>query len=255
MKSLKYTVLLIVMINLNNITAQSLNFSTVKSFELQLDDVMEIIDTTELKNKLKEVEGSFNKNSNEINKVRLGIVYHETALNLSFLSKAEYKGYANKSFDVLNGLIEDTNTTKELLPFIAAYRGSALSLVAAETKKLSDLGKAFKLFEEAVSNYASVSYLPEFLRGSVAENLPWYFYSKRKSARYDFESIISKNDANGEYANWKIMSFTYWAWAKQHQSRKYRVQALKYLDKSISLDPNYRAGRKKAEELKTILQK
>jgi len=85
--------------------------------------------------------------------------------------------------------------------------------------------------------------------------LPWYFYSKRKSAKHDFQSIIFKNDTNNEYANWKIMSFTYWAWAKQHQSKKYRTLALQYLDKAIALDPNYKAGRKKAEELKTALTK
>lgn len=243
------------MINLNNITAQSLNFSTIKSFEHQLDDVMEIIDTTELKIKLKEVEENYNQNRNEINKIRLGIIYHETALNLSFFSKTQFKGYDKKSFDILSQLLEDTKTSKELLPFITSYRASALSLVGAESKKLSDLSKAFKLFDEAVISYASVSYLPEFLRGSVAENLPWYFYSKRKSARYDFESIISKNDANSEYANWKIMSFTYWAWAKQNQRKKYRTLAIQYLEKAIELDPNYNAGRKRAEELKIILTK
>lgn len=243
------------MILTTNLNAQSLNFSIVKSFEHQLDDVMEIIDTTELKIKLKEVEANYNQNPNEINRVRLGIIYHETSLNLSFFSKTEFKGYAKKSFDVLSQLFEDTKTSKELLPFIASYRASAMSLVGAETKKLSDLSKAFKLFDEAVTIYASVSFLPEFLRGSVAENLPWYFYSKRKSSKNDFQSIISKNDTNKDYANRKIMSFTYWAWAKQHQGKKYRILAFQYLDKAISLDPNYKAGRKKAEELLTTFKK
>jgi len=49
------------------------------------------------------------------------------------------------------------------------------------------------------------------------------------------------------------MSFTYWAWAKQRQSKKHRTQSLAYLDKAISLDQNYKAGRAKAEELKTAL--
>ncbi len=51
------------------------------------------------------------------------------------------------------------------------------------------------------------------------------------------------------------MSFTYWAWAKQRQGRKYRMQSLSYLDKAIALDPNYKAGRTKAEKLKTALTK
>lgn len=245
----------IIMTISTHINAQALNFSKVKLMEHQLDDVMEILDTSELKIKLKEVEENYKQDQSELNKTRLGIVYHETALNLSFLSKNNYKGYAKKSFDVLSELINETNTTKELLPFIASYRASALSLVGAETKKLNLLGKAFILFNEAVDVYASVSYMPEFLRGSVAENLPWIFFSKRKYAKKDFQSIISKQEKQAEYANWKIMSFTYWAWAKQHQTKKYKAQALIYLDKAINLDSNYKAGRKRAEELKNKLLK
>ena len=242
---------------INSVTAQTqnLNFSKVKAFEHQLDDVMELIDTTELKTKLKEVEENYKQNPTEINKARLGIIYHETALNLSFFSKTEFKGYAKKSFDTLSELFNSPNTSKELFPFIASYRASALSLVGAETKKLKLLGEAFTLFNDAVKNYAAVSYLPEFLRGSVAENLPWIFFTKRKFAKQDFQSIIDKQNKNNEYANWKVMSFTYWAWAKQRQSKKYRTQSLAYLDKAISLDQNYKAGRTKAEELKTALTK
>lgn len=202
-----------------NAQKQQLDFSKVKVFEHQLDDVMELIDTTELKIKLKEVEENYQQNPNEINKVRLGIIYHETALNLSFFSKTEFKGYAKKSFDTLSELFNSPNTTKELLPFIASYRASASSLVGAETKKLKLLGEAFSLFNDAVKNYSSVSYLPEFLRGSVAENLPWFFFTKRKFAKQDFQSIIDKQDKNSDYANWKIMSFTYWAWTKQRQRK------------------------------------
>jgi len=237
----------------SSLTAQQLDFSKVKTFEHQLDDVMEIIDTTELKVKLNEVEQQFQQEPNEVNKVRLGIIYHETALNLSFFSKTEYKGYAKKSFDQLSDLFNSPKTTKELMPFIASYRASALSLVGAETKKLKLLGQAFTLFGDAVNKYADISCLPEFLRGSVAENLPWFFFSKRKFAKQDFQSIINRQEENTDYANWKIMSFTFWAWAKQHQGNKYINQAIIYLDKAISLDQNYKAGRKRAEELKLTL--
>ena len=239
----------------NSLIAQQLDFSKVKMVEHQLDDVMEMIDTAELKVKLQAVEQQFQQEPNEINKVRLGIIYHETALNLSFFSKTEYKGYAKKSFDQLSDLLNSPSTTQELMPFIASYRASALSLVGAETKKLKLLGEAFILFADAVEKYSAISYLPEFLRGSVAENLPWLFFSKRKFAKQDFNSIIKKQEKNADFANGKIMSFTYWAWAKQHQSKKYRSQAITYLDKAISLDPNYKAGRAKAEALKLKLTK
>lgn len=243
------------MVTNDSLIEQHLDFSKVKAFEYQLDDVMELIDMAELKIKLKEVEQEYKQNPTEINKTRLGIIFHETALNLSFFSKTTFKGYAKRSFDTLSELFNSANTSKELLPFIASYRASALSLVCAETKKLKLLGEAFALFNEAVKNYSAVSYLPEFLRGSVAENLPWFFFAKRKLAKQDFQSIIDKQDKNEEYANWKVISFTYWAWAKQRQSSKYRTQALDYLDKAIALDPNYKAGRERAEKLKMKLTK
>jgi hypothetical protein len=255
MGQLLFTLTIATMTTISNVVAQNLDSAKVKTIEHQLDDVMELIDTSALKLKLSEVEESYKADPSEMNKSRLGIIYHETALNLSFFSKTEYKGYAKKSFDVLTEILDSPKTTKELMPFIAAYRASALSLVGAETKKLKLLGEAFILFKEAVERYSAVSYLPEFLRGSVAENLPWFFFSKRKAAKQDFQSIIDKQEINADYANWKIMSFTYWAWAKQHQSNKYRKQAVSYLDKAIELDKNYQAGRKRAEELKFKLMK
>lgn len=74
----------------------NLNFNNVKSAELQLEDVMEIIDVDYLKVKMKEVEEIFSTKPTEINKSRLGIVYHEAALNLSLLSKTPIKGYAQR---------------------------------------------------------------------------------------------------------------------------------------------------------------
>ena len=238
----------------NSLTAQELEFSKVKTYDHQLDDVMEIIDTTELKIKLKEVEEQFQKEPTEINKVRLGIIYHETALNLGFLAKTNFKGYSKKSYDVLSELLHDS-TSKELLPFITSYRASALSLLGGETMKLGLVGDAFKLFEESIEKYGDISYLPEFLRGSVAENLPWFFFSKRKYAKIDMQSIIDKQNKNNEYANPKTMSFVYWAWANQRQSGKNKAQSLIYLEKAIELDPDYRAGRQRAEDLKNKMTK
>ena len=239
---------------INNLKSQTLNFSSVKSFEHQLDDVMEIIDTTELKVKLKEVEQQFQKEPTEINKLRLGIIYYETALNLGFLQKTNFKGYSKKSYDILSELFLNT-TTKELLPFITSYRASALSLLGGETMKLGLVGDAFKLFEESVQKYGDVIYSPEFLRGSVAENLPWFFFSKKKFAKIDMQSIIDKQSVNNEFANWKIMSFVYWAWANQRQNGKNKAQSLIYLEKAIELDPNYKAGRQRAEDLKAKMKK
>lgn len=232
---------------------KTLNVATLKKLEHQLDDVMEIMDTSFLKEQLPKVESAYKKAPNAVNTLRLGIVYHEVGLNLSFFSNGAYKGFPKKSFDVLSELLESKSATAEMMPFILSYRASALSLVSAETRKLKPLHRAFDLFEEAVEQYAHVSYLPEFLRGSVAENLPKLFFIKRRHAARDFESIIGKYESNSAYASNKIMSFTYWAWANQHQKPKHRELTLLYLNKAIALDPDYMGGRQRAEELKAKL--
>jgi hypothetical protein len=38
--------------------------------------------------------------------------------------------------------------------------------------------------------------------------------------------------------------------ARANKSKKNREQAIKYLNRAIEIDPNYKAGRKRAEELK-----
>jgi len=217
---------------------------------------MEIIDKELVKQKMKEVEKDFQKDSNEFNKVRLGLIYHDVALNLTFFDKTkQYAGYAQKSYDILTKLSENEKTTPELMIYIDSYRASSLALIAGENTKLSLLGKAFNIFENTIKMYASVSPRPEFMRGSVAENLPIFMWKKRKFAKIDFESIIKKQEQKSDFADFRIMSFSYWAWARAYKRKKYRQQAIEYLNKAITIDPNYKAGRKRAEELKETYNK
>ena len=226
----------------------SMERERVHAAEVRLADVMELTDAGTVKLKLKQVEGDFAADPGVLNSIRLGIIHHEVALNLSFLANSEYTGFAKRSYDRLTEL-EGALHASEYLPFVASYRASALSLVGAETRKLSLVGDAFRLFEVAVERYADVSYLPEFLRGSVAENLPWIFWQKKRFAAKDFGSIIRKCEADSGYANGKSMSFTYWAWAKSHSGKRFRKQAKAYLNKAIALDPEGVGGRLKAEAL------
>jgi hypothetical protein len=248
---MKITFLLLILISSINFNskAQTKNMTITQAQE-KLEDVMEIIDTTFLKSHLIEVEKAYQQDNSTINQIRLGIIYHEVALNFGFFDKV-YKGYPQKSLDMLNIALPKLNDDLAVFkPFVLSYKASALALLSGETRKLSYLSEAFKLFNEAVTNYASVSYAPEFMRGSVSENLPWFMFKKRSYAKKDFDNIIKKYEADNNYATAKIMSFTYWAWAVQHQSKKYRITSLSYLNKAIALDPNYTAGRKRAEELK-----
>jgi hypothetical protein len=102
------------MIAIQNLNAQELDPTKMGAIEHQLDDVMEIIDTSLLKTQLRAVELAYEQNPSEINKARKGIIYHETALNLGFLSKTEYKGYAKKSYDILTEMTQNQQTTPEL---------------------------------------------------------------------------------------------------------------------------------------------
>jgi len=236
-----------------NTAATPFDLTKYKTIHHQLEDVMEIIDSQLLLQKLSDVESQYLRDSSLIHQVRLGIIYHEVALNLSFLNSSQYSGYAQKSFDQLSAALNTPDLTPEIKPFIVSYRASALSLISAETQKIKYLNQAFNLLDQAVKEYAEVCYLPEFLRGSISENLPGIFFCKRRHAKRDMQSIITKYNHNPEYASPKIMSFTYWSWANQNQGKRHRELSLKYLDKAIALDPNYEGGRQRAEELKAQL--
>jgi len=240
---MKHLFILLTVVTMTKLNAQHINLEKLATYETILDDVMEIIDKDLVKEKLKEVEDDFQNGKTEINTLRLGLIYHEIALNLTFFDKT-------KKYDVLTELSENKNTTPELMIYIESYRGSALSLVAGEEIKLGLLGEAFDIFENAVIEYASISPRPEFMRGSVAENLPFFMWKKRKFAKIDFESIIKKQEENNDYADFRIMSFSYWAWARANKGKKKRDQAIDYLNEAIKIDPEYKAGRKRAEELK-----
>ena len=231
-----------------NKTMPSIGTEHLHVAETRLFDVMELTDMEVVKLKLAEVESEHAADPSELNSIRLGIIHHEVALNLSFLVKSEYKGYALRSYDRLTAL-EVAMPATEYLPFVASYRASALSLVGAETRKLSLVGDAFQLFQAAVERYGDIIYLPEFLRGSVAENLPWIFWRKKKFAAKDFSSIIRKYEDRSGYANAKIMSFAYWAWANAHRGKRFRTLAKTYLEKAIALDPDGIGGRVKAEAM------
>ena len=243
-------------VNSNYIKLQEeeLSFLKVKAVEYQLSDVIELNNALEVRFKLKDVEERYLQTPNLVNGLRLGIIYYKTALYLSFFADVKFEGFAQKSYTILNELFNKTTIPTEWDLFIISYRASALALVSAETKKIKLLMNAFSLLNDAVKKYASISYLPEFLRGSIAQNLPWFYLTKRKIAKQDFQSIIKKYNENPEYANKKVMSNIYLAWARQHkQSKKYSVKVLEYLNNVITLDPHYNAGRKQAEDLKGII--
>ena len=53
---------------------------TLNDYQIALDDVMEFIDNDLLQAKFPEIEADYKANPSLLNKVRLGIIYHEVAL-------------------------------------------------------------------------------------------------------------------------------------------------------------------------------
>ncbi|MGL5889981.1 MAG: hypothetical protein ACRC3B_08850, partial [Bacteroidia bacterium] len=151
------------MLTASTLTAQNLTRNSVALAGIELEDVMEIIDTTGLRDRVLAAEKIAGESATLASRLRLGILYHEAALNFSFLSKTKDKGWAAKSYFLLDS-IHKADTSSLFHPYTAAYRASALALLAGEKGSLEQLGQAFSLFEIAVKNYADVCALPEFLR-------------------------------------------------------------------------------------------
>jgi hypothetical protein len=251
---MKLFILGIFMLTASTIAAENLTRNSVALAGTQLEDVMEIIDTTGLRDRVSAAEKFASESATLVSRIRLGILYHEAALNFSFISTKKEKGWAAKSYLLLDSIYK-ADTSSAFRPYTAAYRASAYALLAGESGSLKQLTEAFSLFEIAVKQYADVCALPEFLRGSVAENLPGWMYRKHRFAKIDFESIISKYEADKMYATPALMSFSYWAWANQHQKKKHRAKAVQYLNLAIELDAAGKAGKKRALELKAKLEK
>ena len=99
--------LLLLMVSSQQLQAQNSQLNDLHAAEKALDDVMEIIDTSYLRIKWQEVEADFAKNPAALQRIRLGILYHELTLNFSFLYKKLPKGYAQRSFDLLDVAYND----------------------------------------------------------------------------------------------------------------------------------------------------
>ena len=215
----------------------------VKEYEEKLTDVMEVIDPKRAKRNMKTYEEKTQADPTMLNRVKLGIVYHEVSLNLF---KEGYKGYAKRSFEILSDPELYESSPESLNPFIFSYIASSRALMGSEEGDIGYVNDAFLILDKAVDIYGVYSYAPLFMRASIAENLPWFFF-RSGEAKKDFEAIISSREKNKDYASDKIMSFVYLGLAKQVLNEK--ELAISYLNKSIDFDPGGVGAREMAEEL------
>ena len=239
------TTLALVMMTLQ-LSAHSLDLDRVHQIAHELDPYMEITDTSYLMAELPSINKKLAHSSTPLEQLQCAIFFHEVALN--FLNDPGYPGYAEKSHQITSVLLKNASIEPELIPFVLSYQGSSLSLMAAETRSLKQVKAALKIMDVAVEEYGNMCFAARFLRGSICENLPWFMF-KGKTIREDFSVMIELYEKDGAFANEKVMSFTYWAWANAHQGKKHRKQAIEYLETAISLDPEGIAGKEKAETL------
>lgn len=230
-------------------------FAAVRDAGRTLDDVMEIMEADTVRKMLPDFESA--SGDSPVQLIRKGIFWHEVALNFGFGDNATLKGYAKKSYEILTELQSSGSVPRGYLPFVSAYRASALALWAGETSSLSRLSEAFQLFEDSVAQYSKVSYAPLFMRGSVAENLPRMF-GKVEVAHGDFSALLQRASAEPAYLTPKILSLTLWAWANNRhrfgpKTPEMRAKILEACNRAISLDPQNRAGRSRAKKLKAEL--
>jgi hypothetical protein len=218
----------------------------IREAEKILSDVTEMIDYQVIEKKLSAQESLVRRQATFLDSLRLGILYHESALIL--MKKKQKSPHAKMSFDLLSRLMASAKSENEFLPVIAAYRASARSLQSAESGKLSELAEAFDFFEEAAQKYAAFSPYPEFLRGSVAENLPKIFFKKRRFAKIDFLALKKKYETDIAFAEPRLMSFVYLALARLMRKNNDSESKI-LLKKAMSLDSEQNAAYAEAEKL------
>lgn len=213
-----------------------------------LDDVTEIIGEENVRAKLLEYEALLKTDNSVLNQIKLGIVYHEASLNLLKLGE---KGYAVKSYTLLGDPKLLASAPPNMMPIIVSYLASARSLMGAEEGSIKHVKDAFLILDRAEEQFGEVSSTPLFLRGSIAENLPWIFF-KGGVAKTDFKTIIKRDKLNDKYASDKIMSFVYFGLAKQVLSDSDAAKG--YLHTSMQLDPDKQAAYEMADNLLATLK-
>jgi len=225
---------------------------------LRLEDCTEIVDHGDLAHKLQVVEAArVGDESPPLLRLRQALLLHEAGLNLGLLAQRDQRqiGYPDRSYKILTELAAIPDLPPEIRPWIDSFRASALALSGGEKGKLGLLSQAFELFDRAVREHDHASYLPRYLRGSVAENLPRILWRKRRWARIDFDELLRRVEADPSFMPDNVKSFTYWAWAKKFcGDRGKRPKAEQLLKEAMRLDPEKKAGFARASELLQRLQ-
>jgi len=184
-----------------------------------------------------------------LGKIRLGIYYHNLALN-GF--KMGYRGFAEKSFDTFRQIHEDPGCKPELRPIVLSYLGSSRAIMGDESNnpidKIRFVQEGVAYLDEAVNKYKDYSYIPYFIRANVCIALP-DFFGKEKEAFKDYSSLEQWYQRTPERIPAGIMSVVYFNLGDYHKKQRNLRKACDYWEKAEILDPDGEIGAQAREML------
>lgn len=211
---------------------------------LDMNDIDTIIKHLLIQRTITEKQPTF------VNRTRLGILYHDVAMKSFRRTRTEQKYYTEEAYRILTNLRNEQDLDESLLSIVRSFHASSLALLGAQRNNTELIDQAFSLFNQAIIDYGDYCYAPMYMRAKVAQQLPRNF-AKLRLAKSDYSELIDKYGLNRNFANQRSMSYVYWAWAKLHQSKKDRAQAIRYLERAIELDP---AGKGAGFRAKLLLE-
>jgi hypothetical protein len=207
-----------------------------------LEQFTEILNKNVLQDNQKTLEKIAQPDVLEI--IALGLTYHEICVLYFMLEKnKQYAPYASKALTTLSSARPDA--PEWTLPMLDSYINSSRSLVAAVKGNLIGLLRVIRDYDKLIDKYSATSYHPEFLQGSLLENLPNVFGAHSK-AKQRFENIVTKYNKDHAYATPKIISFCYLSLGKLSKNPKEKID---YLEQSIKIDSSGDGGSTLAKKI------
>lgn len=207
-----------------------------------LESYTEILSKDTLRSNVQELENI--DQPDVLQQIALGLTYHELCVLHFMLGKDKrYAPYAARALGVLTSA--RPAAPEWSLPMLDSYINSSQSLVAATKNNLIDLIRVIRKYDELIDQYGATSYHPEFLQGSLLENLPNVFGAHAK-AKKRFESVITKYTSDPSYTAPKIVSFCYLSLGKLSKDQKTKID---YLGKSVETDTAGDGGSAQAKQI------
>lgn len=253
MRSLSISFLILTLMGFSTlVNAQTLE-ENAELASNELAEVIDIVDFDQIMAKISSQKELIKKEPTFLNKVKLGILYHDGAMQLVGTKKAARRELAEESYTLLSILATESSKQPHLLPFVKAYQASSLGLLGAANTNNDLIKQSFVLFDQTIDQFGKAYYVPLYLRAKIAENLP-YPYNKKRWAKTDYSNLINWFESNSNSINNRTMIQTYLAWAKLHANKKDYSQAVQYLEEAIKLGQDNNSTVQKAKELLQVME-